>query len=251
MTIPIGLQIYSVREDLAHDFVGVMEKVADVGYAGVEPIFNIPGTTLPEAVSTIKRLGFQVPSAHVPLPVGENKNKVLDYLAAFDCKSFFPSTPRDKFGSVDEIKQVCDQFNEGQAVAAANGVTLGVHNHWWEFQPLGDRHAYQVMLEHLDPAILFELDTYWIKTAGLDPAKVVKEFGARAPLLHIKDGPAVMDAPMLAVGDGVIDVPSIVRAGEDTTKWLIVEIDRCATDMMEAVEKSFQYLVEAGLGHGK
>ena len=59
MTIPIGLQIYSVREDLAQDFVGVMEKVADIGYAGVELIFNIPGTTLPEAVSTVKRLGSQ------------------------------------------------------------------------------------------------------------------------------------------------------------------------------------------------
>jgi len=251
MTIPIGLQIYSVREDLAQDFVGVMEKVADMGYAGVELIFNIPGTTIPEAISTVKRLGFEVPSAHVPLPLGENKSKALDFLAAFECKRFFPSTPRDKFGTVDDIKGVCDQFNEAQAVAAANGVTLGVHNHWWEFQSLGDGRAYHVMLEHLDPAILFQLDTYWIQTAGLDPAQVVKEFGARAPLLHIKDGPAVTDAPMLALGDGVIDVPSIVHAAEGTAEWLIVEIDRCATDMMEAVEKSFKYLVETGLGHGK
>lgn len=251
MTLPIGLQIYSLREDLAQDFQGVMKKVADTGYAGVEPIFNIPGTTLPEAIKTIKELGFEVPSAHVPLPLGENKQATLDYLAAFDCKRFFPSTPRDKFGTVDEIKQVCDQFNEAQAVAAANGVTLGVHNHWWEFQQVDDKLAYHVMLEHLDPAILFELDTYWIKTAGLDPADVVKEFGARAPLLHIKDGPAVTDAPMLAVGDGVIDVPSIVQAAAGTAEWLIVELDRCATDMMEAVAKSYRYLVEKGLGHGK
>ena len=251
MTIPVGLQIYSVREDLAQDFKGVMKKVADIGYAGVELIFDIPGTTLPEAIKTVRELGFEVPSAHVPLPLGENKNKALDFLAAFDCKRFFPSTPRDSFGTVDDIKQVCDQFNEAQAVAAANGVTLGVHNHWWEFQQVDDQRAYHVMLEHLDPAILFELDTYWIQTAGLDPAQVVKEFGARAPLLHIKDGPATTDEPMLAVGDGVIDVPSIVHAGEGTTEWLIVELDRCATDMITAVEKSYSYLVKEGLGHGK
>jgi sugar phosphate isomerase/epimerase len=251
MTIPIGLQIYSVREDTAKDFKGVMTKIASIGYAGVEPTFSIPGTTLPEAIELIKELQFEVPSAHVPLPLGENRNKVLDYLAAFACKRFFPSTPRDSFESVDEIRQVCDRFNEAQAIAAENGVTLGVHTHWWEFQQVDGQCGYHVMLEHLDPAILFQLDTYWIKTAGLDPAEVVKEFGARAPLLHIKDGPAVKDEPMVAVGDGVIDVPSIVSAAEGTAEWLIVELDRCATDMLEAVEKSYRYLVEAGLGYGR
>ena len=55
---------------------------------------------------------------------------------------------------------------------------------------------------------------------------------------------------MTAVGEGKMDVPAIVAAGEGSTEWLIVELDRCATDMMEAVEKSYTYLVGKGLARG-
>lgn len=251
MALPLAIQLYTVRENLAKDFTGVMKQIADIGYAGVEPTLNIPGTTIPEAVKLFKELGLEVPSAHGPPPIGENKNKVLDYLAAFDCKLMFPSTNRNLFTTIDGVKQVCDQFNEGQAVAAENGITLGVHNHWWEFQKVNGQNAFEVMLEHLDPDVVFQVDTYWVKTAGVDPVQVINELGPRAPSLHIKDGPAVKDEPQVAAGDGVMDFPSIVQAAEGTAKWLVVELDRCASDMLAAVEKSFRYLTGAGLAHGK
>jgi sugar phosphate isomerase/epimerase len=251
MTAPIGVQLYTVREALAQDFQGVIRKIADIGYAGVEPILNLPGTTLDEAVQLFQELGLQVPSGHAPLPLGDNKQKVLDYAAAFGCKWLFPSTDRRRFGTIDQVKEICEQFNEGQAVAATAGITLGVHNHWWEFERVEGRYAYEVMLEHLDPAILFQIDTYWVQAAGLDPVQVVKSFGTRAPSLHIKDGPAVQDEPMVAVGDGVMDFHRVIQAAEGSVDWLIVELDECATDMMTAVEKSFEYLTREGLGHGK
>jgi sugar phosphate isomerase/epimerase len=130
-------------------------------------------------------------------------------------------------------------------------MTFGIHNHWWEFQKVEGRYVYHVMLELLDPAIFFEIDTYWVQTAGLDPAQVVKELGPRVPLLHIKDGPAVKGEPQVAVGDGVLDVPSIVQAAQGVTEWLVVELDHCATDMIQAVAKSCQYMVEAELAYGK
>ena len=129
-------------------------------------------------------------------------------------------------------------------------MVFGIHNHWWEFLQVEGRYVYQIMLEHLDPAIFFQVDTYWVQTAGPDPAQVVKELGPRAPLLHLKDGPAVKGKPHTAVGDGVLDFPSIVRAAEGVAEWLIVELDSCATDMLEAVEKSYQYLVGEGLARG-
>ena len=89
-----------------------------------------------------------------------------------------------------------------------------------------------------------------LQTAGCDPAKVAAEMGARAPFLHIKDGPCVKEEPMTAVGDGVVDVPALIEAGKPNTEWLVVELDRCATDMMEAVNKSYQYLVANGLAKG-
>ena len=270
MTVPIALQLYTVREALAKDFAGVMKKVADIGYVGVEPIFDpsassghgLPGTTTTEAAKLFQELGFEVPSAHTPLPVGEDADRVLDFMAAMGCQRIVSGKGPDSFETMRLIEQTCDLFNEAQAVAAENGLEFGIHNHWWEFLQVEGRYVYQVMLEHLDPAIFFEVDTYWIKTAGVDPAKVVKELGPRAPLLHIKDGPAIKGEPQVAVGDGVLDFPSIVQAaaplapqswggrGAGAVEWLIVELDHCATDMMEAVEKSYQYLVEGGLARG-
>ena len=250
MTVPVALQLYSVREALAKDFTGVMKKVADIGYVGVEPIFDLPGTTIPEAAKLFQELGFEVPSAHTPLPTGEDADRVLDFMAAMGCQRIVSGKGPDSFETMGLIKQTCDLFNEAHAVAAENGLAFGIHNHWWEFLQVEGRYVYQVMLEHLDPGVFFEVDTYWIKAAGVDPAQVVKEFGPRAPLLHIKDGPAVKDEPQVAVGDGVLDFPSIVQAGEGAAEWLIVELDHCATDMMEAVEKSYQYLAEGGLARG-
>jgi sugar phosphate isomerase/epimerase len=106
------------------------------------------------------------------------------------------------------------------------------------------------MMKHLSPDVLFELDCYWIKTGGPDPAAVVREVGARAPLLHIKDGPCKKGEPMTAVGDGIIDWAPVVQASAGTAEWLIVELDSCKTDMMEAVRKSYNYLVGRNLARG-
>ena len=252
MTSPIALQLYTLREAIADDFTGVVKKVADIGYVGVESIFRFPNTTIEDAAQLFKDLGLEVPSAHVMpmLPIGEDKNEVLDFMGILGSTRIIGGRGPDDFKTIDLIKRTCDLFNESQAVAAENGMTFGVHNHWWEYLQVEGHYVYQVMLEHLDPGIFFELDTYWIQAAGVDPAKVVRDLGPRAPLLHIKDGPAVKSEPMQAIGEGVMDFPTIVQAGADTVEWHIIELDRCATDMFEAVEKSYQYMVGEGLARG-
>jgi len=136
--------------------------------------------------------------------------------------------------------------------ARAHGLALGLHNHWFEFEPAPYGYPFQAWLDYLDPSIFFELDPYWIKTGGCDPVQEVSRFGARAPLLHIKDGPADKPASsMVALGDGSLDYAAILEAADDHTDWLIIELDRCDTNMMEAVERSYRYLVDTGLGHGR
>jgi sugar phosphate isomerase/epimerase len=251
MTFPIALQLYSVREAMAEDFVGVVREVAHIGYAGVEPIFRLPNTTVVEAANLFEELGLEVPSAHVPLPLGEDRDRVLDFMAVMKCKRLVSGKGPESFETLDLIRETCDLFNEACAVAAQNGLEFGIHNHWWEFLQVEGRYVYHLMLEQLDPAISFEIDTYWVQTAGLNPAQVLMELGPRVPLLHIKDGPAARDVAQVAVGEGVLDVPGIIQAAGDNTKWLIVELDHCATDMLKAVEDSYRYLVEEGLGHGR
>jgi sugar phosphate isomerase/epimerase len=99
--------------------------------------------------------------------------------------------------------------------------------------------------------VFWELDTYWAHVAEHDPAEVLGKLGPRATLVHVKDGPGNMSDPMTATGEGVMDWPHVLGAAEANAEWLIVELDRCATDMLKAVEKSYQYLVSKGWGHGR
>lgn len=243
-TIPIALQLYSVRENLAEDFEKTLREVAGMGYTNVETA-GFPQTTAAEEAQLYQKLGLNVVSAHLPLPLGEQQQQVIETAAALGCKRIISAwLPPEQYLTVDDILRNCDRFNEAAAVAQAHGLSFGVHNHDFEFAPVPDdgRRGYDIWREALDPAIFFELDTYWIQVAGHDPAQVVREAGARAPLLHIKDGPAVRDQPMVALGQGVIDIPAILDAAGEHTEVLIVELDHCATDMMVAARESYIYL---------
>jgi sugar phosphate isomerase/epimerase len=221
-----------------------------MGYAGVETA-GFPGTTPTAAAQLFQELGLAVAAVHSPLPLGEKKNEVLDTMAALGCTRIALAwLGPEHFESLESIYRTADMLNAGATVAREHGLTVGYHNHWQEFTLVEGRPAYEHMLERLDPVVFWELDTYWAMVAEHDPAEVIAKLGPRSVILHLKDGPGTMQDPMTAVGDGVQNWPHILAAGEAYAEWLIVELDRCATDMLAAVEKSYQYLVSKGWGHG-
>jgi len=237
----IALQLYSIRKDAEKDFESAVRKVAALGYPAVETA-GFPGTTPEKAARLFKELGLVVPSAHEPLPIGENQQKVLERMDALG-KPILVGTqigPND-VKTLDSIKALCDRLNESYAAASAHGLVFAIHNHWWEFVQVEGRLVHEIMLEQLAPEILFEVDTYWARVAGADPADIVKRLGKRAPLLHIKDGPLVKGQPQTALGEGKMDFSSIFAAAQPDA-WQVIELDECATDMMEAVQKSYTYL---------
>ncbi|MBI5671418.1 MAG: sugar phosphate isomerase/epimerase [Chloroflexi bacterium] len=250
MTAPIAIQLYSLRDIWSGGrFADVIHQVADMGFLGVETFGGVPTT---EAVPLFRDLRLEVVAAHSDLPLGENRNAVLDTMAALNCKRVVcPWMPPEEFHSRDSIKRVCDKLNEADAVCRDNGLTLLYHNHWFEPQPVEGKPAYQIMQEYLNPTVLFEIDTYWVKVGGLDPAAVVRELGSRAPLLHIKDGPGDRNEAMVAVGEGYMDWSSLFTAAEGTMEWAIVELDRCDTDMLQAVRQSYTYLTGKGFARGR
>ena len=250
MPAPIALQLYSVRDELAKGFEPVIRQLAETGYVGVEPA-GFPGTTPEKAAQLFKSLGLQVCSAHTSLPLGAEKNQVLDVAKTLGLKRIISGKGPDDFKTVDLIKKTCDLFNQSAQVAKENGLTFGIHNHWWEFQALDGKPVYKYMLDYLDKSVFFELDVYWVTTAGANPAAIVTELGKRAPLLHIKDGPCVIGQPMTAAGDGKVDIAGVAKAGAKTAEWMIVELDSCATDMLTAVKKSHSYLTTKGFARGK
>ena len=248
---PLALQLYSLREALAKDFEGIVRQVADMGYIGVEPYGGMPGG-LENSASLFKELGLQVLNSHVPFPDEENADEVLALAEAYGlervCVAYLPAT---EFETVDLIKGTCEKLNRAGQLASDNGLQLGYHNHWWEYKQLNGAATLDLMLAELDEGVFLELDTYWVQVGGLDAVDVVRQAGARAPLIHLKDGHLDPQGDMTAVGGGMMDVPGIVAAAADTADWHIVELDRCATDMLEAVRDSYTYLTANGLARGK
>lgn len=253
MTAPIGLQLYSVREALSKDFAGTMRKIADMGYIGVETA-TFPGSTPAAARQLFDDLGLVVIAAHSPLPLGEKQAEVLGTMDILGCKYLVCPwlNPDEHFKTADQVKRTAELLNQGSTVARAHGLELVYHNHHFEYLKVEEgEYAYKLLMQHLAPEVMVQIDTYWVQVAGLNPVDVIREWGQRAPLLHIKDGPGVRGEPMTALGEGIMDIPAVVKAGEGVTEWLIVELDACATDMLEAVARSYRYLVGRGLALGK
>ncbi len=242
MTRQIALQLYTLRTLTPNDFEGTIRKVAASGYDGVETA-GFAGTTPEKAGKLFHELRLTVCSAHIQPPVGNAKNEVIETMQALNCKTIVNTQiGPDDVKTPELVKRTVERLNNAYVACKQNGIAMGIHNHWWEYQKTGGTYPYQLMWETLDPGIFFELDTYWIKTGGSDPVEVVREAGPRAPYLHIKDGPAVTGKPQVAVGDGVMDFKALLAAAGTNPKWLVVEMDEVATDPFEAIKKSTTYL---------
>ncbi|MCC7161760.1 MAG: sugar phosphate isomerase/epimerase [Anaerolineae bacterium] len=251
MTPPLGLQLYTLRANLAEDFENNMRRVAKIGFSGVE-FGGFYGESAAAAANLCRELGLEICGMHSHGPLMENLTLTIDTAQILGVKRVVcPWYPPEDLATVDDIKKTCDELNTANEIMRGNNLTFGYHNHWAECYRVQDKYAYQHMSEFLDPTVFFEVDVYWARTAGVAPAAMLRELGARAPLLHIKDGPATMEGDMTAVGDGVLDFDAISAASKDTAQWWIVELDRCATDMLQAVDKSYQHITRRGLAHGR
>lgn len=254
----IGLQLYTIRKEIENDFDNSVKKIADMGYLGIESYALPENVTLNHAARYFNEVGLKVFSMHSELPVdGINRDIALKMADAYNCDTIvYHGWPQgDKYKNQEALKHTIEIYEETAAFLKTKGLFLGLHNHWWEFQKNEDGilPAYY-LLNHLNKDIFFEIDTYWAKTAGQDPAKIIKDFGKRVRFLHIKDGPAVMGKKgyeQVPVGDGVMDFPSIVKAGKENIKWLIVEFDEYDKNIFEGVKKSYSYLTGKYLANGK
>ncbi len=247
MNPQLALQLYTVRDALTADFARTLQQVAAIGYRAVESAFLPAGMTFPAAAQQINAAGLEIIAAHCELPLDDQQAAVLAQMATLGCRRLiWHGWPQDpEYSTLDGIKRLAARYNAANRVAQTNGYIFGLHNHWWECEPVDGQLPYQVLLAELDPTIFFELDTYWARTAGLDPAAILRELGDRAPLVHIKDGPAVKGAVKAAVGDGVMDIPAIATAAT-AADYFIVELDDYAGDMLEAVARSYHYLTTNG-----
>lgn len=240
-SVPIAVQLYSLREELEADQRDTIRKVAEMGYAGVEP-FGLTPASARQQKALFDEFGLRVPSVHAPLHATDKADAVLEIAAVLGCDRVVSGYGPDDFATLDAIERSCEGFNRAQELAARHGLRYGIHNHWWEYEPVAGVLPYRRMLSLLDPAIFFQLDVYWVQSAGLDPLEVIAELGGTADMFHLKDGSTRKEDPMTTLGTGAVDIEGIVAATRPTAHWWIVELDRCATDMVTAVADSLSYL---------
>lgn len=246
---PIALQLYSLREEAAADFPGVLKTVADIGYTGVE-FAGLHDMTPTDVRKVLDDVGLTAASTHGPLPTEENLTEVIDTARTLGYTHHVSGFGPDQFASKETILAAAAKAQKAAELLAGTGIRFGIHNHYWEFDHRIDgRYPHEIFMAAA-PDVLAQIDTYWVQVGGADAATVVGRYGTRAPLLHIKDGPGNREAAMTAIGGGIMDWAAVIGAAAATTEWLIVELDRCDTDMTEAVAESYRYLTRNGLATG-
>jgi sugar phosphate isomerase/epimerase len=247
---PIALQLYTLRQAAAENLFGVLKQVAEIGYKGVEPA-GLHGHDPREVRKCLDDLGLVCPSAHTEAVTAENLARQVDTAAALGCRTLIWGAGRNAFGSAEQVRAAAEGFQAAAALLKPHGLKAGYHNHWWEMADLAGGPAYEAFLAWA-PDAAAELDLYWAADFGrVDVPALVRRIRPRVALVHVKDGPLERDAPQTAVGSGKMDIPACLAAADpDVLTWLVVELDHCATDMMQAVRDSYAYLVGAGLAEG-
>lgn len=252
--LPIGLQLYTVRDQLQADFAGTLRKVASIGYKEVE-FAGFDNETMPEIKRLLDADGLRAPSGHFGYEqIDSDLPALIDNVHVLGFSYIvMPGLPDFMRGSVDAYKRAADFMNKTGEKCKKAGLQFAYHNHSHDFETVDGKVAYDVMLKNTDPALAnFEMDCFWTVRAGYDPVAYMNKYPGRFPLLHVKEErrhyppsptartPRTAYAPM---GQGVIDYKPIFKAARrGGLKHYFVEQDLCVLPPFEAIQISYNYL---------
>ena len=256
----LSVQLYSVREHYAADVDATLARLREIGFRHVEP-FGLGALDPAGAAESLERTralrrsldaaGLAASGTHASVP--EDVESLAEELEALGTTTAFAPTSgmvagfdNDAFASRATVDAFADRMLAAAEVLRGHGITLGYHNHWWEWVDLGDgTTGYDRFWERVGDALVAELDVYWATAAGQDPAAVLRTLGERAVSLHLKDGPAEPDRPQLPLGQGRVDVEAAVAATQ--ARWHVAEIDAADLDEFELLAGNAAALRERGL----
>ncbi|TXE12124.1 sugar phosphate isomerase/epimerase family protein [Algoriphagus aquimarinus] len=246
-----GLQLYSVKEEMAKDAAGTMRKLAGFGYKQFEGFDGgkgiLWGMQPAECKSLLSDIGVDFISSHAN--VFKDLDAQAEQAAAVGMKYLIcPYIGAQK--SVDEWKKVADRFNAAGETLKSHGVKFAYHNHDYTFKMLEGQLPQDILMENTDADLVdFELDMYWAFVAGYDPLEYVARFPGRFKLCHVKDAEAAganaHDRGVL-LGSGEMAYADIIKKSKKYgMKYFVVEQERfVGTNPMEAAEKNAAYLAK-------
>ncbi len=241
----IGIQLYTVRRELAKDVEGTLRRLAEIGFREVE-FAGYPEGTAQSLRKILDRLRLAAPSGHVGLQaLRSDWDRTLDQAATVGQRYVVvASVPENERRTGDDWKRVAALFNKAGETARAKGLQLAYHNHDFEFVPLEGRVPYDVLLQETDPRLVqLEMDLYWITKGGQDPLAYFAKWPGRFPLVHVKDLDATPRHFFTDVGNGTIDFKRIFqRAKQAGIRHFFYEQDEVPGSPFDAARTSYRYL---------
>lgn len=206
----IGLQLYTLREELEKNVIRTLERVAKIGFGHVETAYSYNvddkdpkfwGMKVHDLKTILDKNNLATYSGHYQLndflTLGKGSEDALktqvEIAATLGQKYFIVPVP--PFELIDQLKLedfqfMADQLNKGGEYCRQHGMKIGYHNHFWEFRKSGndEKTGFQVMLENTSPDLVaFELDIFWTVKSGVDPVSLFQQYPGRFELWHVKD----------------------------------------------------------------
>ncbi len=263
MKFPVALQLYSVRDEAAADFVGTLSKVKEMGYDGVE-FAGLYGYSPLEVKKMCEEIGLVPVSAHIPfVDMMENLEILKDY-REIGCEfAVIPYLTEEYRPGQPKFAEVIEGAKFLAKKAAEVGLKLCYHNHDFEFVKVDGEYAIDILYREV-PELMPQFDCCWVKVGGEEPVDYIRKYAGRQEILHLKDyvgsksenmyeligideGGKKTDGPFefRPVGYGVQNFPEILVAAEKVgIKWVVVEQDRPSMEKtpLECARMSVEYL---------
>ena len=264
-SMPVGIELYTVRDEMEKDARGTIEKLSKIGFKEVEIVhFRTSGSTAApqqlygmsgkEFAKLLSDNGMRAPSGHftvedIKTDWEQSIEQAHDVGLEYMTNAWINED--DRF-SMDSWKRLVDLFNKAAEPVQKAGMTYNYHNHNFEFLKIDNTVVYDYLTKNLDPKIHFTLDCYWATHAGQDPVELMKARPGRVSILHVKDMPKglaptvyfdAMQGHFVEPGRGVIDWARIFKAAKvGGVKHFYYEQDYCGRPPLESSKISFDYL---------
>jgi sugar phosphate isomerase/epimerase len=246
MSLKISVQLYTLRSLMADEPWSTLEKLVEAGMKTVEG--GATGDQAPEWARRLKEMGLEMPSAHVMLgDLEKNFDAAIDGLKQMGVKYVvLPYTPEEDY--TPSWRPLVARIEEMGHRVGEHDMLLCYHNHDFELTKTeAGKPGLDMIIDGTSGAnVAFEIDTYWVKKGGYEPAAYLQKLAGRLPLVHFKD--MGEDGRFTEVGSGLLDWDDLIESSKVAGAiYAVIENDDPQMDPVESVLKSRAFLLEQGL----
>ena len=222
-----GIQLWTVKEALAKDPLGVLKHLSNCGYKQIESFEGANGMFWGMKNTEFKKqlgdMGLSMIASHCDIKK-DFERKAAEAGAIGMKYLICPHIGAQK--SIDDYKRFADQFNKCGEIAIKNGIRFAYHNHDYSFKAMAGGMPQDVLMNATDANLVdFEMDIYWVVAAGADPITYLKKYPNRFKLCHVKDlTKTATGVESCILGKGTIDFKNILNVGaQNGLKFHIIE----------------------------